>query len=294
MRKIGKYRRKKQKKIIIITSLSLLLFLCVGYAAFQTNLSIIAKGNIKQKKGYEILQELCNTETGDGLYKDIYENNRCIYKGSNPDNYIIFNNEIWRILSAEADKTIKIIKNESIDNMSWDMSGSSYWSKPSDLNSYLNNEYLDTITTNQDKIVNYSWNIGKINIYGNEDFFESINNEKQIQTNAKIGLISATEYIRTNSNNISCWNFTLNEANFSECINTNWVYSMAQESKFWTISVAEYLNGPSARPISINSFGMLEEILSEKTYSIFPVTYLSSEITLSGNGTEQTPYTITN
>lgn len=78
MRKIGKYRRKKQKKIIIITSLSLLLFLCVGYAAFQTNLSIIAKGNIKQKKGYEILQELCNTETGDGLYKDIYENNRCI------------------------------------------------------------------------------------------------------------------------------------------------------------------------------------------------------------------------
>lgn len=50
MRKIGKYRRKKQKKIII-TSLSLLLFLCVGYAAFQTNLSIIAKGNIKQKKG---------------------------------------------------------------------------------------------------------------------------------------------------------------------------------------------------------------------------------------------------
>lgn len=179
------------------------------------------------------------------------------YKGSNPDNYIIFNNEIWRILSAEADKTIKIIKNESIDNMSWDMSGSSYWSKPSDLNSYLNNE-------------------------------------KQIQTKEKIGLISATEYIRTNSNNISCGNFTLNEANFSECINTNWVYSMAQESKFWTISVAEYLNGPSARAISINSFGMLEEILSEKTYSIFPVTYLSSEITLSGNGTEQTPYTITN
>lgn len=78
MRKIGKYRRKKQNKKIIITSLSLLLFLCVGYAAFQTNLSIIAKGNIKQKKGYEILQELCNTETGDGLYKDIYENNRCI------------------------------------------------------------------------------------------------------------------------------------------------------------------------------------------------------------------------
>ena len=294
MKRLSRLKRKKQKKMIIVSVLSLLLFLCVGYAAFQTNLSIIAKGNIKQKKGYEILQELCNTETGDGLYKDIYENNRCIYKGSNPDNYIIFNNEIWRILSVEADKTIKIIKNESIDNMSWDMSGSNYWSRPSDLNSYLNNEYLDTITTNQDKIVNYSWNIGEINIYVDEDFFEQINNEKQIQTNAKIGLISATEYIRTNSNNIMCGNFILNDANFSECINTNWVYSMAQGSQFWTISVVEYLNGPSARAISIDSVGLLGERSSKTPYSIFPVTYLSSEITLSGNGTEQTPYTITN
>ena len=49
MRRIGRHRRKKKKKILIIGSLSLLLFLCVGYAAFSTNLSITAKGNIKEK-----------------------------------------------------------------------------------------------------------------------------------------------------------------------------------------------------------------------------------------------------
>ena len=44
-----RYRRKrKNNKIIIIGSLSLLLCLCVGYAAFQTNLTITAKGNIKE------------------------------------------------------------------------------------------------------------------------------------------------------------------------------------------------------------------------------------------------------
>ena len=49
MRRTGKMRRKKQKKIIIVSALSLLLLLTVGYAAFSTNLSITAKGNIKEK-----------------------------------------------------------------------------------------------------------------------------------------------------------------------------------------------------------------------------------------------------
>lgn len=48
-RKIGKMRRKKQKRLLIVSSISLLLFLCVGYAAFSTQLSLKAKGNIKQK-----------------------------------------------------------------------------------------------------------------------------------------------------------------------------------------------------------------------------------------------------
>ncbi len=46
-RKIGRRKRKNQKKILIISSLSLLLFLCVGYAAFSTQLTMSAKGNIK-------------------------------------------------------------------------------------------------------------------------------------------------------------------------------------------------------------------------------------------------------
>lgn len=46
-RKIGRRKRKNQKKILIIGSLSLLLFLCIGYAAFSTQLTMSAKGNIK-------------------------------------------------------------------------------------------------------------------------------------------------------------------------------------------------------------------------------------------------------
>ena len=89
-------RRKymnRQKRIIVISSLCLLLCLCVGYAAFSTQLSLRAKGNIKEKalSSSDLIKDV--VDSGDGLYKDEYETGRYIYKGANPNNYITFNNE---------------------------------------------------------------------------------------------------------------------------------------------------------------------------------------------------------
>lgn len=72
MRRIGRQRRKKQKKILIIGSLSLLLFLCVGYAAFSTNISLKAKGNIKDKS--RVIQAWSNTDQTD-FHSDYYKEN---------------------------------------------------------------------------------------------------------------------------------------------------------------------------------------------------------------------------
>ena len=49
-------------------------------------------------------------ESGDGLYADEYEPGRYIYRGQDPDNYITFNNETWRIISKEADGTYNIVQ----------------------------------------------------------------------------------------------------------------------------------------------------------------------------------------
>ena len=43
-------KRKKQRKIIILSMICLLCMMTAGYAAFQTNLNISAKGNIKDIK----------------------------------------------------------------------------------------------------------------------------------------------------------------------------------------------------------------------------------------------------
>ena len=59
-------------------------------------------------------------ESGDGLYADEYEPGRYIYRGQDPDNYITFNNETWRIISKEADGTYKIIRNDVLSNRAFD------------------------------------------------------------------------------------------------------------------------------------------------------------------------------
>ena len=41
-----------------------------------------------------------------------YENGRYIYRGQSPNNYVEFNNELWRIIAKETDGTYKIIRDE--------------------------------------------------------------------------------------------------------------------------------------------------------------------------------------
>ena len=97
------------------------------------------------------LKALAVTE-GDGLYADEYESGRYFYKGANPNNYITFNNETWRILSVEADGRIKIVRDELLPKRNWDSTSSNQWDRPSDIKTYLNGEYLESITVNKDKI----------------------------------------------------------------------------------------------------------------------------------------------
>ena len=94
MRRIGKRRRKKQKKIIIISALSLLLLITVGYAAFQTNLSITAKGNVKEKS--RVIQAWKETSQTD-FHSDFYKQN--IVSASFLDNADVPDNatESWNV-----------------------------------------------------------------------------------------------------------------------------------------------------------------------------------------------------
>ena len=47
MRKIKRHQEKYKNKLIIISVFSFLIIMTSGYAAFSTNISLHAKGNIK-------------------------------------------------------------------------------------------------------------------------------------------------------------------------------------------------------------------------------------------------------
>ena len=65
-------------------------------------------------------QDVEIVSSGDGLYEDSYESGRLIYRGQDPDNYITFNGETWRIIAKETDGTYKIIRNETLPNRAFD------------------------------------------------------------------------------------------------------------------------------------------------------------------------------
>ena len=79
-------RKNKQRKILVISICSILLFMTVGYAAMNTNLEINAKGNVIKKTslGEDLIKLAGVVSSGDGLYKDSYEENTYTYRGSNP------------------------------------------------------------------------------------------------------------------------------------------------------------------------------------------------------------------
>ena len=64
--------KRKQKKIVVISALCLFLLITVGYAAFSTNLSITAKGNVKDKS--RVIQEWDSSSQSD-FHSDYYKQN---------------------------------------------------------------------------------------------------------------------------------------------------------------------------------------------------------------------------
>ena len=126
---------------------------------------------------------------GEGLKIDNTPDQNIRYYGSNPNNYVLFNNDLWRIIGVFG-SNVKLIRNEKLGNLSWDSSESSInrgygvneWSQ-ADLKNYLNTMYYEgtsvtcyneknnqTTTcpankldeTSKSLIDNHTWNIGAI------------------------------------------------------------------------------------------------------------------------------------
>lgn len=283
---------KKQRKIIIITSFILLFVLSTGYAAFYTNINLNAKGNIKEIPNIKIGEAKINlVKKEDGLYKDTYEN-KYIYKGKNPNNYISFNNELWRIISIESDGTIKIIKNNfSKEKTPFDENNSNVFEN-STIKTYLNKEYYNQLN-NKELITTHNFNAGKIK-YLNNDLQIQILNEKETIFQGNIGLITMSEYIKANSNQTECNSHQKIYENMNICKNTNYLYDSSHS--YWTIN-PHYQSTKTVYYIDNQENYQGYVMSGDANYIhgyIRPVLYLSKTIKLQGTGEENNPFKIIN
>ena len=93
------------------------------------------------------------TRIRDGLKKDNTEDENIRYYGSDPNNYVSFNNELWRIIGVFGNN-VKLVRKDSLGELSWNSSESSInggygvneWSQ-ADLKNYLNTMYYGGDTT---------------------------------------------------------------------------------------------------------------------------------------------------
>ncbi|MCI9063823.1 MAG: hypothetical protein HFJ17_04405 [Clostridia bacterium] len=253
--------------------------------------------------------------TGDGLYTN--GDNRYVYKGANPNNYIEFNNELWRIIALESDGTLKIVKNDSIGNRAWDSTGyrttgycslggaptygcnawmkgtfiynqqSAQVDKNAEINTYLNGEYYNSLNLNSKMlIVEHNFDVGFVTD-NNSNLVSQVAEEKSKIWSGNIGLISVSDYIKANANTAQCGNFNLHVSNNEVCKQTNYLF---KSYSYWTITPRiNYTN----TVYLIATDGTISGMTARNTWvPIIPVVFLKSGLTLEGKGTENNPYVI--
>ena len=226
-------------------------------------------------------QEVEIVESGDGLYKDTYEDGRLIYRGQNPNNYIIFNDELWRIIAKETDGTYKIIRNETLPNRAFDnqnrKASSTYctstsgcgvyaavegtFSSPngsqsgtvtedSSIKLYLNDDYYvnDINSTAKEQMTSHSFNIGAVEWLDQsgaeaDSIEKNIAGEKMYQWTGNVGLVNVSDILRASTNPL-CISATTSLNGTNEC-NSNYLLNRGTASRlyYWTINASSSESG---------------------------------------------------
>ncbi len=256
---------------------------------------------------YEVKHDgVTGTINDSGFQKTEYR-----YAGQNPDNYIKFNNETWRIIGlvnvmtseTNVEQRVKIVKNENMEERKWDDNYKNDWTK-STLNTYLNEEYYNKLNNNAQSIIdeNIIWNIGSTSLYqealiNNWYSYERgtiVANGNQATWKGKIGLIYPSDYgYATNGGKIvrkSCFEkITLNWNEIPECASNNYLTS---NKTIWTM-IAPYTYTNAAYNIMTNGSIVIGDGHTINLFIVMPALYLKPTVKISkGSGKNTDAFTL--
>ena len=239
-------------------------------------------------------------DSGDGLYADEYEDGKYTYKGADPANYIMFNDELWRIISIEND-SLKLIKETPLEEQkafseNWEYKNDIDFSNAT-ISKYLNEDYFNTLTPFSQRLIqNYNYKIGNISeeMFYDGELKDLISQEIETELVKKIGLPSVSEYVRANSNVQDCG--TLKDSRSGMCIDTNWMNNSSSHNfyGFWLLNSLNMYDFNYILLVEYN-YGVYQGY-SDRAMDVRPVVSidLNDNRKMLGNGTSENPYQISN
>jgi len=251
----------------------------------------------------------------------VFEENGLRYEGLHPDNYVWFNNEMWRIIGYLPTKDVegndinlvKIIRAESIGGIAYNTTATSVFAG-SNLDHLLNDYYYNsfdgtnsgycygysnTITIQCDyrnnglneqarsMVVPVQWAIGT---YGTSaiagtQYTNEIKTWTAVENGINIGIMNPSDYLygplTVNCNHASVKSEAYNTV---KCAGSNWLYG----STGYVLGIYS-----SSAVRTINNSGALDNKSPIYSYEIRPVLYLNLNIYVkSGDGSITNPYQI--
>ena len=240
------------------------------------------------------------------------------YQGKNPDNYIWFNDELWRIIGnipvcltsgcAATENRIKIIRNDSIGAIKY---GSNSTWMGSNIQNLLNTCYLGKTSSCDNYCYSYSTSVKGTCDYSSDgidatDFYGKM--VEDVYFNVGAGDSSyktaANYYVQeiathaTNASKIglmyaSDWGYAIegftgvigNSGSPQSSSDKNWLFSNGPE-----LTMSAY---SSSSPLRVHDYGYISSFSAWYGYSIRPVLYLKSNVYVTGGtGSKVNPYRV--
>lgn len=266
-KKVNKKIVRKPKKgkiaqlIFCIVSFLFILGCCIYYGSRFIKYYRIYNPKIDTSDGSILLandiigkSEFSTGEDEGGLFTS---SGNYIYKGKVDNNYLKYNNMLWRIVRINVDNTMDIILDDYINMLAWNSEVVTF--KESDIYNYLNNEFLNNI--DKDMLVKTSFCTDKV------DDLSKINCENK-DSDSYVRLLDLTGFLNSVKNKKS---YLVNEDEIF------WLSDYSEE-KIW------HVNGSNASLSDSDSF-----------YEVKPVVRLKNTITYTkGDGTKSNPYIVGN
>ncbi len=263
-----------------------------------------AKDNVGKNGLEEITHEIDNTLQVDERFKTEYR-----YRGGNVNNYVTFNNEVWRIIgiiptedtSGNVENRFKIMRDESIGDMIWNENGTNDWTVAT-LNTFFNNNYynnrLSTDARNMVGTTKYylggyyspsittdiAWQYERKNESNRTGYYYDTNPVMQNNARKKIALLYASDYGYAASK--ECTATLYDYYSYTQCKQDNWIFKNNYE---WLLfQIPNSSNGTFV--IALGRVFNLKYVYAGE-YATRPVLTLSSNVKISsGSGTSSDPY----